>query len=411
MRGDKVVFSKGFGVSSIETGAPVTTSTLFRIGSVTKMFTAAALLTLESEWRLGVSDSVGKYVGGLNAKLSQSTLHQLLTHTSGITDRVVDNGPQDESALGITIRGWNSDYVFTEPGRIFSYSNPGYALLGLTIEEAGKGPFANQMDKILFRPLGMKSTTFRPAVAMTFPLSQGHNAGDNSLPAVARPFSNNVVFWADGFMFSSVDDLSRFVIALMNEGRLEGKQIVPASVVQKMTTPYVDTVSFSKDEKYGYGLQFRNFRGIQVAEHGGSINGFGCLVRIALRERLAVIAVANKTDVAMDETVGRAFEEILGVRRVENRLAKNIDAMTAQQMKSYSGVYSNNFQTVELKVKDGKLLFGYGDSTLSVNKIGGNEFEAVLPNGDRLVNFFLIAGTSGEIEYLHSQGRALRKIS
>jgi CubicO group peptidase (beta-lactamase class C family) len=204
---DRLVFAKGFGVANIETGAPVTPATLFRIGSVTKMFTAAVLVALAENERFKLDEPIGKYVNGLTLKLSQVTAHQLMSHTAGMTDESPsDYGSHDDSALAAYVRSLKEDHFFTEPGRIFSYSNPGFDVSGFLIEELGGRPYADQISARLFKPLGMNSTTFRPTMAMTYPLSQGHDVSAKAKPTVIRPFGDNVAGWPDGFMFSSVND-------------------------------------------------------------------------------------------------------------------------------------------------------------------------------------------------------------
>src|SRR4030095_10025862 len=185
--GDRLVFAKGFGVANIETGAPVTPDTLFRIGSVTKMFTAAVLVTLAENGRIKLDEPISKYVEGLNFKLSQVTAHQLMSHTAGMTDESPsDYGSHDDSALAAYVRSLNEDQFFTEPGKIFSYSNPGFDVVGFLIEEVNRRAYADQMSVRLFKPLGMNSTTFRPTVAMTYPLSQGHRGSGKTKPSVIR---------------------------------------------------------------------------------------------------------------------------------------------------------------------------------------------------------------------------------
>jgi CubicO group peptidase (beta-lactamase class C family) len=138
------------------------------------------------------------------------------------------------------VRSLNEDYFFTEPGDIFSYSNPGFDVAGFLIEEVGGRPYADQMSERLFKPLGMNSTTFRPTVAMTYPLSQGHSLSGKANPTVIRPFGDNVAGWPDGFLFSSVNELARFAVAFMNSGRIDGKQVLTPAVITKLSTPYAD---------------------------------------------------------------------------------------------------------------------------------------------------------------------------
>jgi CubicO group peptidase (beta-lactamase class C family) len=118
--GDRVVFAKGLGLANVESGDPVTPDTLFRIGSVTKMFTAAVLVTLAEEGRIMLDEPIGKYVKGLNPKLSLVTAHQLMSHTGGMTDESPsDYGSHEESALAAYVRSLKEDHFFTESGEIF----------------------------------------------------------------------------------------------------------------------------------------------------------------------------------------------------------------------------------------------------------------------------------------------------
>jgi len=138
--GERVIYTKAFGTSNVETGAPMTPDMLFRIGSTTKMFTATALVTLAEEGKLKLDEAIGKHVDGLNPKIAGLTAHQLLTHTSGIIDEAPMYGDHDDSAMGRTIRSWKDDQLFTEPGKIISYSNPGYWLAGFIVETISGRP-------------------------------------------------------------------------------------------------------------------------------------------------------------------------------------------------------------------------------------------------------------------------------
>ena len=137
---DRVVFAKGFGVANVETGVPVTPDTVFRIGTITTIFTAAALVSLSEEGRINLNAPVGNYLHGLSPKLSLVTAHQLLSHTAGIREEHAEYGLYDDAALGKAVRAWTDDYCMSEAGRIYSHSNPGYALAGLLLEDIGHQP-------------------------------------------------------------------------------------------------------------------------------------------------------------------------------------------------------------------------------------------------------------------------------
>jgi CubicO group peptidase (beta-lactamase class C family) len=409
--GDRVVFLKGFGVSNIETGAPVTPEMLFRIGSTTKMYTDAVLVSLAEEGKLRLDEPISSYVKGLSAKLSQVTTHQLMTHTAGIKDDAPSYGPHDESSMRETVRSWKDDYFFTEPGRVFSYSNPGLTLAGLVAEEVGRKPYADQVSERLFKPLGMLTTTFRPTMAMTYPLSQGHRAVGQSKPVVVRPFADNAAYWPAGFIFSSASDLARFAIAFMNGGKIEGRQVLSPGVIAKLSTGYADVHSVFKGGKYGYGLMMHEFRGVQVAEHGGAIDGFGCMFQMAPGHRFAVIVLTNKGGQRLDKSAEKAMELLLPLKAKEENKPGQELPVTEAEMANYAGTYSQAGVSLEILIKDGKLFFKQGPAQLPMAKVGENRFTVARPGAPRPLELVIVPGADGKAEYLHFGLRAVKKVS
>ena len=238
LSGGRVVFAKGFGVASVETNAPVTTDMLFRLGSTTKMFTGAATYVLAEQGKLKLDAPVGDYAKGLAPKLSRLTAHQLLSNSAGVADFAPPFISHDDSALALMARAWKDDVLFAEPGKVYSYASPGFWLAGYVLEEAGGKPYADVMEEAVFKPVGMNRTTLRPHMAMTYPLAVGHNA-QGGKAAIIRPAFNNVAQWPAGSIFSSVEDLSRFVNALLHGGVLEGKQALPASLFPALAGRHV----------------------------------------------------------------------------------------------------------------------------------------------------------------------------
>ena len=137
---DHVVFSHGYGVSSVDTGAPITPDMLFRLGSTTKMFTASAVVGLALQGKADLNAPVSKYISGLDPIIGKLTANQLLSHTSGLHDEAPMFGSHDETALGTGIHAWKADFLFAPPGKIYSYSNPGYWLAGYLAETVSGKP-------------------------------------------------------------------------------------------------------------------------------------------------------------------------------------------------------------------------------------------------------------------------------
>jgi len=426
--GDKIVFARGFGVSNVETGDPVTPDTLFRIGSTTKMYTAATLVMLAGDGKLELNEPIGGYVEGLNPGLSQVTAHQLLIHTAGLRDEASSYGSHNESALSEEVRAFDDSLFFTRPGEIFSYSNPGYALAGLVAEEAGDKPYADLVKESLFLPLGMNRSTFRPTEAMTYPLAQGHYILPDGSPAVIRPYTDNTGNWPAGFMFSNVKELSRFAIAFMNEGKLEGKQVLSPSVISKLSTPYSPVISSYDNGSYGYGLFIHDSRGMRVVEHPGGMEGFTCQFLMVPEHRFAVIILSNTYGTKFPKSTEKAMEFFLPP---EAEMAAGSEAnvslpvtddgmgddsiadegMSEEEMSAYAGHYYNSPELyLDIVIKDDELFLKIGELEAPVKKIGENRFLATNPYSGQPLEFILVPGEDGEPEYLHMSHRALKKV-
>jgi len=403
--GDRLVFAKGFGVSNVETGAPVTPDMLFRLGSTTKMFTAAALVTIAEEGKLKLDEPIGKYAKGLSPKIAGLTAHQLLSHTAGLRDDAQMFGRHDDEALAETARALKDDFLFAAPGRIYSYSNPGYWLSGYLIEAVSGKPYADVMDERLFKPIGMHRTTLRPTMAMTWPLAQGHDVSGRDKPRVVRPFADNVGNWPAGSIFSSVNDLSRFVIAFMNGGQIEGKQILSPSLIKQLSSPQSDQPG--SEWKYGYGLAIGKNRGVRMVEHSGGRSGYGSLIKMAPDHNFAVIILVNRTGGSLSKTAEKAMELTLPLEaRAESRPTPV--AVTEAEMARYIGVYGDQPNRIEIAIKDGKLFLKVMGREGQVSKLGELRFSVTL-GPSRTVEFALVPGADGKAEFLHVGGRTLRK--
>jgi CubicO group peptidase (beta-lactamase class C family) len=363
--GDSVIFAKGFGVASVETGDPVTPDMLFRLGSTTKMFTAATLVTLAQEGKLDLNQPVGTYLENIAPKLARVTAAQLLSHTAGIVDDAPMFGSHDDSALAANVRSWKDAYAFAEPGRIFSYSNPGFVLAGYLAEVVSGKPYADAVAERVLRPLGMTRSTFRPTVAMTYPLAQGHSVSESGAPTVVRPAADYAGAWPAGSLYSSANELARWVVAFMNDGRLDGKQVLSRALITRLSTP-VATPPGSQ-VRYAFGLELREDRGIRWVEHAGNRTGYGSLIRMAPDRRFAVILLGNKSGASLPKTADAAAELVLGLAPKPAPRPKLVP-MTEAEMRAYAGRYVNYKEALDLVLRDGKLFGIVGGKEMTLDK-------------------------------------------
>ncbi len=405
IQNDRVLFARGFGVASVEINAQVTADMLFRMGSTTKMFTAAAIVALAEQGKIKLDSPIGNYVRGLSPRLSQVTAHQLISNTAGLRDTIEPLQSQDDSSLGRMIRSWKDDAFFTEPGRVFSYSSAGYWLAGLVIEEVTGKPYGDAMEEILFKPLGMNRSTFRPTVAMTYPLALGHNTGENEKPAVIRPAFNNTAQWAAGSIFSSVNDLARFLIAFLNDGKLEGRQVLSPSLIANLSASQA-AIPSDEDSKYGYGLMNFRYRGTEFTGHGGFSRGYGSMIQMARRERVAVIILTNRSGETLPKTLEKAMESLLPLEAKADEKPRVSLAMSASEMKNFAGAYSHHPMTWEIFVKDGKLFLRFDSREHPLRRVDKLKFVYGASDENEIA---FVEGADGKIEYLFADLYAAKK--
>jgi CubicO group peptidase (beta-lactamase class C family) len=397
----RVIYSRGFGVANVETGEEVRPEMLFRLGSTTKMFTAGAVVLLAEQGKLDLNAPIGRHIPGLTPKLAALTAHQLLSHTSGILDEAPMFGSHDDAALKREIASWNDTRFFAEPGQVYSYSNPGYWLAGLLAQQVGGKPFADQVATSVFAPLGMTRSTFRPIVAMTYPLAQGHDLIDGKLQII-RPSANNAASWPAGSIFSSAVELSRWISAFVDGGVVDGRPVLPAAVFSTLATP--KTAIPGSTNKYGYGVQVGEWRGLRVVEHGGSRSGYGSFICMVPAQRFGVVVLANRSGVSLERTAEAAIEAVLKPAPETTPPTRRTLPTTSAERARFAGEYSQGSRQITIEAKGDRLIVRQGGRETPAQLTGDLELTA----GES--RFVFVTDASGAVTFLHSGGRSWRKI-
>jgi CubicO group peptidase (beta-lactamase class C family) len=412
VKGDRVVFSKGFGAANIETNAPIGGDTLFQIGSITKTFTAAMILSMAQEGKLNLDAPIGDYAKNLSPKLSRVTLNQLLSHTAGIIDEPDEFGAGDESLMASYIRSWKDDYCLFGAGEVFSYSNSGFALAGFTAQEASGKLYADLVSERIFQKLGMRSTTFRPTVAMTYPLAVGHLTKPGEKPIVVRPLPQDARLYPAGTFYTNLNDMARFAIAFLNGGQIEGKQILAPSVIEKMSAPRAKMLSAGDDTSYGYGLFMNTRRGARVVWHNGSMTGYVATMLLVPERKFAVIILGNTNNVTLDKSEEKALELNVKLEPLKDApKAKPALPLTEAEMQKLVGVYAqpNRFK-IEVFVRDGKLFIKEFNQEMPLTKIGENRFSFQFPNAKQPLEIYIEPSANGKSGFVHQYVWAFKKI-
>lgn len=288
-RGSDILLDKGYGFADLEWNVANTPTTKFRLGSITKQFTAASILLLEERGKLSVNDPVKKYMPDAPAAWDKVTIFNVLTHTSGIPSFTsfpdyasLEAFPTTPKALVARFKDKPLDF---QSGEKWSYSNSGYVLLGYLIETISGEPYAKFVQDNIFTPLGMKDSGYDSNSAIIPRRAMGYSPSPDGL--VNTGYINMTVPFSAGGLYSTTEDLLRW-----EQGLFGGKLLSPASL-QKMTTP------FKND--YAFGLGVRTANGRKVIGHNGGIEGFNTVMAYYPEDKLTVIVLANENGTASEE--------------------------------------------------------------------------------------------------------------
>jgi CubicO group peptidase (beta-lactamase class C family) len=287
-RGTDVVLAKGYGLADISKGTPNSPHTRYRIGSITKQFTALAILKLQELRKLTVTDRVCRYVTRCPAAWRPITIEHLLTHTSGLGNynelpNLVETTSLSPAALVDTFRDAPLDHPV---GSRWWYSNSGYSLLGYVIERVTGAAFADFLGRYILGPLGMSATGYD----VNHP-DPTHAVGYDPIGQPA-PFLDMSIPYAAGAMYSTVTDLYRW-----NRFLLTGTPpIVSADTRAQMLTRrrLVNTDRPDLYGHYGYGLHFLGDAADATYFHGGGINGFGAYNLVRPHDHLSITVLSNQ---------------------------------------------------------------------------------------------------------------------
>ena len=279
--GNEIILDKGYGFANLEWSIPNSPSTKFRLGSITKQFTAASILLLEERGKLSVSDAVKKFMPDAPAAWDKVTIFNLLTHTSGIPSftsfpdyATIEPFTTTPTQLVKLFRDKPLDF---SPGEKWSYSNSGYVLLGYLIEKISGESYEKFEQDNIFTPLGMKDSGYDSNSSIIAHRAAGYSPGQNG--PVNAGFINMTVPLSAGGLYSTTDDL-----LLWEQGLFGGKLLSPTSL-QKMTKPFMSD--------YACGLMVHTVNGRQVIEHGGGIEGFTTMLAYYPEDKLTVVVLSN----------------------------------------------------------------------------------------------------------------------
>ncbi|HKE29353.1 MAG TPA: serine hydrolase domain-containing protein [Bryobacteraceae bacterium] len=296
VQNDKLVYSRGFGVMKTgDASRPVTPETLFHMASITKPFIATAVMQLWEEGRIDLDAPVEKYVSYFrlnDARYHSITVRQMLSHISGMPD--VDdyrwNHPEyDESALERYVRSLSFQKLRRDPGTKFAYSNMAYDVLGDLVAKVSGQVLETYMDTHILKPIGMVSSTLLYRQADPALLAAGHHVKGKKT-TVVQFYPYNRAHTPSGNLHSNVGDMSRWAMANINRGELDGARILKDSTYEVMWKPAAELAS---QVHVGISWFLRDLRGTKAVFHSGGDDGFLTLLILFPEKKTAVVWMVN----------------------------------------------------------------------------------------------------------------------
>jgi CubicO group peptidase (beta-lactamase class C family) len=336
----------GWGKADLENDVMATAHTVYRIGSITKQFTASAVMQLVEQGKVRLDDSIGSYLPSLPAAWHAVTVRQLLNHTSGIPS-YTDIGPRwirrwgEEMPPDTLVALTAGDTLWFKPGSSWRYDNSGYVVLGMLVSKVAERPWATDIVERFAKPLGLTDTRNCDTRSIIKHRAQGYEPAQGEWVnaqylAMSQPY-------AAGALCSSVGDLARWNRALGS-----GQVVKPASYAT-MTTP--EGAAATAALKYGFGLARDTLAGRTVISHGGGINGFITSNAWFPAERLSVTVLTNSGAARPDGLLAQVARAALGAPLL--RPPAKV-AITAAELAKYVGVY-------ELKVGAQSVDFAFSE--------------------------------------------------
>jgi CubicO group peptidase (beta-lactamase class C family) len=366
----KMIYTRGYGMANLEHNIPITSKSIFRIGSTSKQFTAMCLVLLEEEGKLSLDDSLNKFFPRWTGYAEDVTIRHLIHHTSGIRDYLTlaeiaglrdDDYFTDAEVVDLLVRQRELNFG---PGEEHLYSNSGYFLLSQIVKKASGKSLREYANEKIFQPLGMTETHFHDDHTKIV-----KNRASGYAPKKAGGFvisMTTLPMIGDGGVFTCVEDLFRWDLNSYDNRLGKSGQ----ALIEKIQTPGV--LNNGKKLDYAFGLNIGVYKGLTIVGHGGSFVGFRADMIRFPQERFSVICLANLSSFNPSVMVRRVADIYLADRfkekdeekkKPEPQRSRPIESSeddfqpTPEELKVYVGkYYSKELDAAYfLRLKEGKL--------------------------------------------------------
>ncbi len=311
VRDGRPIISKGYGMANYELSVPNLPQTVFRIGSITKQFTAMAVMMLQEQGKLNVSDPICKYLENCPASWQPIVIRHLLTNTSGILNYTELPGSWDKDIESYPsaelVNSFRDTPLQFNPGERFAYSNSGFYLLGVIIEKASGKRYADFVRDNIFMPIGMKNSGYDDSRTLVPNRASGYNWRGKSF--INAHYQNMATPYSAGGLYSTTEDLLLWDQALYTD------KMVSLKSLDEMFSPFREVESAPDEWKgyaYAYGWGVGKMFEKQVTHHDGGISGFSSDITRFPSEGVTLIVLSNKGDATPKKTSGDLAAIVFG---------------------------------------------------------------------------------------------------
>ena len=372
----QIVWAKGFGFADPKSKTPATAETIYRVGSVSKLFTDIAIMQLVEQRKLDLDAPITRYLPEFRPRNpfgKPITLRQLMSHRSGLVREppVGNYFETTEPSLARTISSLNNTELVYAPESRTKYSNAAIATVGYVLERTQGEPFAGYLKRSVLDPLGLEHTSFEPTPQITKNLAKAYMWTVDGRVFEAPTFELGMS--PAGSMYTTVTDMGRFMSALFAGGRGAKGQMVKPSTIEEMWTPQFAPPG----QKTGYGIGFgvRELEGRRTVGHGGAIYGFATTLKAMPDDQLGVVVVTTKDSAnsVTNRIADLALQAMFAVRQSkplpQPETPGPVDPQLARRL---AGRYVNGPNSIDLIESAGKLwkLSSLGGEQVRLRSLG-----------------------------------------
>jgi CubicO group peptidase (beta-lactamase class C family) len=415
---------RGFGVTNVEDPQPVTPDTIFTIASISKTFTATAMMKLAEQGRVDLEAPVRTYLPEFRvhdeAASREVALWHLLTHTPGWEGQLTTEDVGAEALARFALTTMRDLPQLAPPGAVWSYNNAGFALAGRIIEVVTGRSIHDALRELVLAPVGLPSSFTRLTDAMTHRMTLGHRE-QGGATRVVRPFQTTSSTTAGGVM-TSVADLIRNARFHLGDGAgADGSPYLSRALLAGMQAARVR--KNGTGDEMGLGWHLRRIGGVQTAAHGGTLNGHCLLIELVPARNLAFVVLTNHADgwrlvQAVEAAILKTFEGLaltpnqpIAHRGVNEAMTFHSTALATQpSLDQYVGTYRRPpVGTLEVRAEGGRLTVSGGGPAATAIAFYGTD--VAFSTGGSYVGspFEFVRAPDGSVGWIRDNGRIAKR--